>query len=187
MVDGPLSLLPWLQVPCPGGCEEDSYCSARCAEVAWRQYHSVLCTGGGQAAGPAAQGKGKAAASEASAAEAERRQRAAAVAEFNEHADETNDVFRLAAKVVATVLLQARRLLEQGAAAGSGGSSSEAPGASSSSSRAAGAGSGAGPEQCWVALQAAWEPFAMGHKAVWWESVAVPEDVADEAEFRLSE
>ena len=38
----------------------------------------------------------------------------------------------------------------------------------------------------WGALQAAWEPFSMGQKALWWDSVARPSDIlTDEAESQF--
>ena len=42
-------------------------------------------------------------------------------------------------------------------------------------------------ERCWRALERAWLPFAVGWKAVWWECVAVPDDVDDEEAFRTGE
>ncbi|PKU76919.1 Histone-lysine N-methyltransferase ATXR2 [Dendrobium catenatum] len=32
-------------VPCPGGCEEEYYCSKVCADSNWESMHSLLCTG----------------------------------------------------------------------------------------------------------------------------------------------
>lgn len=40
------------------------------------------------------------------------------------------------------------------------------------------------PRQNWEALQGAWKPFGVAWKAPWWNCVAVPEDVSDEAGFR---
>lgn len=39
-------------------------------------------------------------------------------------------------------------------------------------------------QRCDAALQAAWTPYSLGFKAVWWESVSVPDDVEEEEEFR---
>ena len=36
----------------------------------------------------------------------------------------------------------------------------------------------------WKALLEAWKPFQVAWKAPWWDCVAVPEDVDDEAGFR---
>ncbi|KAK9835164.1 hypothetical protein WJX81_002351 [Elliptochloris bilobata] len=76
------------------------------------------------------------------------------------HADETNDIFHVAAQAMAKTLLRARRLL------------SDAPQRD--------------PERCWEALRAAWLPFAVAWKAPWWECVARPDDVsaAEEGAFR---
>lgn len=97
---------------------------------------------------------------------------------FLEHARDTNDIFILAAKVLLTVAHDAERTL--GRTAGEAPESDE---------------KGKAPESDETgnavldALVAAWEPFAHAHKAVWWEAVARPEDVAEgeqEREFRDS-
>jgi hypothetical protein len=121
-------------VPCPGRCEDAVYCSAECRDAAWAAHHAALCP----AASPA-------------------------LREFCGHADAVNDVFRLAAQVVAGVMLAAERALPPGGA------------------------EGATPEARWAALRAAWTPVCMGHKGLWWECVALPPDVTDEAEFRGGE
>ena len=120
-------------VSCRGGCSEATFCSQSCASAAWESHHSLLCP-----ASPAC---------------------AQQLLEFYDHADHTNDVFRLAAQVIAATLTAAERQL-----AGSLDSRDSA--------------------QLWVALQQGWEPFSMGHKALWWECVALPDDVHNEAEFR---
>lgn len=149
---------------CPGGCSEESYCSAACAEAAWQQYHQLLCPGP-DAAGSSS-GKGKAPAGSGGGSRSAERRRAA-LREFLHHADETNDVFCLAAVVLARTLLGAERLLEQQGAAGS--SCGESGGGSSAEPSA---------DACWSALVAAWEPFACGHKGLWWEAVAAPAEAA---------
>jgi hypothetical protein len=77
--------------------------------------------------------------------------------EFYQHAEGTNDIFILAAQAVATVLLEADRQLQQNE-----------------------------NESNWNALKKAWNPFSMGHKALWWECVALPSDVpaSEEDQFR---
>ena len=42
--------------PCPGGCDEEAFCSPACAAAAWREHHALLCVGpvGRQAGGPLA-------------------------------------------------------------------------------------------------------------------------------------
>ena len=146
-------------LPCPGGCGEERYCSSDCSEADWRHSHCLLCTGAAGAppgAGPDA------------------RRRAEQLRAFNEHADETNDVFRLAAKVIAHVLLEARQALEAAAPSGSGASRSGGGQAAAPTAAAVAAGT---PVQCWAALRAAWQPFRMGHKALWWE--CVPDSVEE--------
>ncbi|KAL4420876.1 hypothetical protein ABPG77_002835 [Micractinium sp. CCAP 211/92] len=167
-------------VRCPGGCCEEWYCSSRCAEAAWEQYHQLLCVGpeaedatqGQLTDATAAAGKGKAAAEEPSSNSrgeggAELAARREALREFLHHADSTNDIFRLAALVVAKTLLGAQRQLDANPGAAGG---------SSSSSGSGGASTGREPsaEACWRALLAAWQPFAVGHKGLWWECTAAP-------------
>ena len=169
-------------VRCRGGCSEEWYCSTGCEQAEWEQCHQLLCTGaaesgdssGGGSSEPAASaGMGKQAAAEAvhdretADRETERQQLAAAVMEFNDLADATNDVFRLAAKVVVMTILRAERLVDERAAVGSNGAGAGV------SSRG---GTSATPEQCWQALQQAWLPWAVGHKGLWWECVAAPEE-----------
>ncbi|PSC68405.1 SET domain-containing [Micractinium conductrix] len=158
-------------VPCPGGCPDAHYCSETCAEAAWQHSHQLLCPGppqgeaGGDAAPGGGRGKGKAPAAPPAAAPADAENAAEAAArrhallELCELADSTNDVFRLAAQVVAATVLAAERRLAEGGC--------------SSCSSGGGGGEPSG-DACWAALQAAWEPFAMGHKGVWWECTAVP-------------
>lgn len=39
-------------------------------------------------------------------------------------------------------------------------------------------------EEYWRALLKGWEPYHMGWKKPWWQSVACPDDVDNEQEFR---
>lgn len=158
-----------LQVPCPGGCSEESYCSAACAEAAWQLYHQLLCTGPDAAGGSSSgRGKGKAAAAGGPGSRSAERRRAA-LREFLHLADETNDVFRLAAVVLARTLLAAEALLQQ-----------QGPASTAGSGKGGSSGGGGEPsaDACWHALLAAWEPFGCGHKGLWWEAVAAPPDAA---------
>ncbi|XP_024391830.1 histone-lysine N-methyltransferase ATXR2 isoform X1 [Physcomitrium patens] len=120
-------------VPCKGGCSDDVYCSDKCAEAAWTNHHSLLCTG------PSSRCKN-----------------IDALVSFKEFTNETNDIFHIAAQVIAATVLRARKL--------------------------------EGSIKCKheSALLKAWEPFAMGFKLLWWETVALPPDVdpADERQFR---
>eukprot|EP00887_Chlorella_sp_A99_P006616 scaffold3.g6616.t1 len=133
-------------VRCRGGCADEWYCSTACEAAAWERCHQLLCTGPADAAAAdAGGGKGKQLVATGGAQrqqEAEqRREQAAAMTEFTDLADATNDVFRLAAVVVAITLLRAERLLAQ-------------------------------------QQQAAWLPFAVGHKGLWWECTAAPAEAA---------
>jgi hypothetical protein len=124
----PHTARPRLQVPCPGGCEE-RFCSAACAQAAWEGYHCLLCpvgasgdakgkgkapaaadkprsaagkVGGGSrgAGGSSSGGKGKAAARAAPEEVVHGvRLRRGRLGAFLEHADESNDMLRLAAQV----------------------------------------------------------------------------------------
>ena len=162
-------------VACPGGCAEEWYCSSTCAHTAWTTYHCLLCTGA-EASGSSSS---SAPASEwGPARRAPRTQRA--LTELRALADETNDIRRLAAKVVAATLLAAAAAVhhqqqqQQQHIAG-------APGTSSSTSQAA-ALAGASASERWDALCAAWRPWGVGHKALWWEAAgaaAGPEAARD--------
>ena len=228
-------------VPCPGGCDEEAYCSAACARAAWDGYHRLLCTGpagpraglvdeGGEDAADqrvrkrrkhsaetapahaAAQSHGCSPASRAEGQqgddcsdEATERPstRQTALAEFNAHADATNDIFHVAARLMAGVILRAEALLSSEAvssptrsslaadehedglsAATSSPSMPAAPAQHSGLAVAACKTPGPEPSACWAALRRAWRPYAVAWKAVWWEAVALPPDVADEAAFR---
>ncbi|KAJ0961040.1 hypothetical protein J5N97_001013 [Dioscorea zingiberensis] len=81
LINGDLSLphtrnfeLPSV-IRCCGGCEEEHYCSKLCMKSDWESVHSLLCTG--QSSGSSQ----------------------AAMLRFLEHANGTNDIFILAAKV----------------------------------------------------------------------------------------
>ncbi|KAI5442949.1 hypothetical protein KIW84_011836 [Lathyrus oleraceus] len=62
-------------VPCPGGCGEAYYCSMLCAEADWESSHSLLCIG-----------------------ESSDPRHREELFKFMKHANETNDIFLLAAK-----------------------------------------------------------------------------------------
>ncbi|XP_024526796.1 histone-lysine N-methyltransferase ATXR2 [Selaginella moellendorffii] len=121
-------LLPEV-VKCSGGCSE-IYCSKSCAQRAWHDHHSLLCDGVSQHRDE--------------------------LVLFKEFADETNDIFHLASKLIAKVMLRTKKL-------------SESSGVTDRN-----------------ALLEAWKPFAMGEKRLWWEAVALPDDVdpLEEASFR---
>lgn len=117
---------------CMGGCEDEFFCSELCAKAAWDSYHSLLCTG------PNSLCKNK-----------------DYLSKFIDHANETNDIFLVAAKVLSSTILKASKLKQ--------------------------------PERHGTQeLLEAWEPFSMGFKRLWWNSVALPPDLEpdDEGEFR---
>ncbi|XP_054815392.1 histone-lysine N-methyltransferase ATXR2-like isoform X2 [Prosopis cineraria] len=70
-------------VPCPGGCGESFYCSTSCAEADWKSCHSLICTG-----------------------EKSDTARREALLKFIKHANETNDIFLLAAKAISSTIVR---------------------------------------------------------------------------------
>ncbi|DBA82713.1 TPA: hypothetical protein ACH3X1_006947 [Trebouxia sp. C0004] len=171
-------------VACPSGCQDEVYCSQHCAAAAWVAHHSLLCcqascprsdaagcvpetpsSSGNHASGSgsyASSSNNYASGNQTAASSASNRAQlpaghAAAVREFREHADNTNDIFLVAAQAIAHTLITAHAALASG-----------------------------GPSNlsCWEALMKGWRPYRMGWKKVWWECVACPEDVEDEQAFR---
>ncbi|KAJ1418125.1 Zinc finger, MYND-type [Sesbania bispinosa] len=134
-------------VPCPGGCGEAYYCSTSCAEADWESSHSLLCTGEGSDTAPRG-----------------------ALLKFIKHANETNDIFLLAAKAISSTILRYRRIkancLEEQVKYETS----------------------CDPNQCNLSLLLeAWRPISMGHKKRWWDCIALPDDIdsSDEASFRM--
>ncbi|PON93274.1 SET domain containing protein [Trema orientale] len=132
-------------VPCIGGCGEAHYCSELCAQADWESCHSLLCTGE----------KSESVSREA-------------LVEFIQHANETNDIFLLAAKAISYTILRYRKLKT---------TCFEERGKNKNVSG------------CTVpsALFEAWKPISMGHKRRWWDCIALPVDVetSDEDAFRM--
>ncbi|XP_038713842.1 histone-lysine N-methyltransferase ATXR2 isoform X1 [Tripterygium wilfordii] len=133
-------------VACPGGCGEAYYCSKSCAEADWEMVHSLLCTG-----------------------ERSQSHSRAALMKFNEHANETNDIFLLAAKAISLTILRYRKLKstyqkEENCTAPSDGGIFN-----------------------FSLLLEAWKPISVGYKRRWWDCMALPDDVdcSDEAAFRM--
>ncbi|XP_006297502.2 histone-lysine N-methyltransferase ATXR2 [Capsella rubella] len=126
---------------CPGGCQEAFYCSESCAEADWESSHSLLCTG------------------ERSASISRE-----ALGEFIKHANETNDIFILAAKAIAFTILRYRKL--------------KAEHVNKKAKQS-------GPNHS--LLLEAWKPVSIGYKRRWWDCIALPEDVdiSDEGAFRM--
>ncbi|XP_030544282.1 histone-lysine N-methyltransferase ATXR2 isoform X2 [Rhodamnia argentea] len=133
-------------VPCAGGCQEAYYCSKACADADWNSFHSLLCTG-----------------------EKSEAFSAKALLQFMQHANETNDIFILAAKAIAYTILRYRK--------------SKANFLTSCKEDAA----RVMDKFHMPLLLEAWKPISVGHKRRWWECIALPEDVdpSDEAGFRM--
>lgn len=121
-------------VNCIGGCSEEYYCSTYCAEVAWETFHSLLCIG-----------------------ERSLCKNKDELRKFKQHADETNDIFHVAAQVISMIILKLKKakqnLLQ---------------------------------DFNWSRVLDIWEPFAMGYKRQWWDCVALPDDIDpfEETQFR---
>uniref|UniRef100_A0A1D1YJJ1 Histone-lysine N-methyltransferase ATXR2 n=1 Tax=Anthurium amnicola TaxID=1678845 RepID=A0A1D1YJJ1_9ARAE len=133
-------------VSCPGGCEEEHYCSILCAEADWEAFHSLLCTGGKS--------------------DSSRRE---ALVKFIEHANRTNDIFILAAKVISSTILRYKKL--KMAHFGKEVQSSVLN----------------WTDVFFSLLLEAWKPISMGFKKRWWDCVALPNDVdcSNEVSFRM--
>ncbi|PKA63705.1 Histone-lysine N-methyltransferase ATXR2 [Apostasia shenzhenica] len=134
-------------VACPGGCEEEHYCSKLCADIDWDTVHSLLCTG-----------------------KTSDSFRQAALVKFTEHANRTNDIFILAAKVISFTILRYRRLKRSYLEGSKQPILNEAEGQSNL-----------------CILSEAWKPVAMGFKRRWWDCIALPDDIdsCQEASFRM--
>ncbi|KMZ58602.1 Histone-lysine N-methyltransferase ATXR2 [Zostera marina] len=129
-------------ISCPGGCEEEHYCSEKCAINDWKIYHSLLCTG--LKSTPL---------------------KKEALIKFIEHANSTNDVFILAAKVISYTILEYKKRRDNYL------------------------------KNCpqkrkqkfiFPLLLEAWKPVSMAFKERWWDFVSLPDDVDknDELSFR---
>ncbi|KAL6287404.1 hypothetical protein ACE6H2_011794 [Prunus campanulata] len=132
-------------VPCHGGCGEAYYCSKLCAESDWDLSHSLLCTGE----------KSEAVSREA-------------LVKFIQHANDTNDIFLLAAKAVSSSILKYRKLkVAHSEEQENKPNVSDIPYPS--------------------LLLEAWKPMSVGHKRRWWDCIALPFDVesSDEVAFRM--
>ncbi|KAL6554066.1 hypothetical protein OROMI_019739 [Orobanche minor] len=122
-------------VPCIGGCNEAYYCSQSCAEADWGSFHSLLCTGCGSSS-----------------------PNTEALSKFMKHANETNDIFIVAAKVISFIVLRYKKLK---AALQQGKHDTSYP-----------------CNSCILPLLLeAWKPVSMGFKKRWWDCIALPEDV----------
>ncbi|XP_045804458.1 histone-lysine N-methyltransferase ATXR2-like [Trifolium pratense] len=134
-------------VPCHGGCGEAYYCSMSCAEADWESSHSLLCTG--ESCDP---------------------RRREALLKFVKHANETNDIFLLAAKVISSTILRYRKLKANCLAEKGKNVASCVP-----------------DHPNFSLLLEAWRPITMGYKKRWWDCIALPDDIdsSDEASFRM--
>ncbi|MCL7021521.1 hypothetical protein MKW94_016565 [Papaver nudicaule] len=134
-------------VPCPGGCDEAQYCSKFCADADWELFHSSLCTG-----------KNSVSSSRES------------ILKFIEHANETNDIFILAAKAISSTISRYKKLKE-----------------AQTEQQVRFTGQNGIDSSGFSFLLEAWKPMSMGYKRRWWDCVALPDDVdsCDEASFRM--
>ncbi|KAJ8749291.1 hypothetical protein K2173_018772 [Erythroxylum novogranatense] len=129
-------------VSCPGGCGENFYCSKSCAEADWNSSHCLLCTG---------------ARSQSLCKEA--------LLGFIQHANDTNDIFLLAAKAISYTIMRYRKLKAAYLKHHDNYSTSdEMP-----------------------LLLEAWRPISIGYKRRWWDCISLPDDVdcSDEFAFRM--
>lgn len=134
-------------VNCPGGCKEVYYCSESCAQADWDVCHSLLCTGEGS-----------------------KSLSKKALLKFTEHANETNDIFLLAAKAISFTILRYRKLKPE-----------------HNKEKAKNHISDVLDNHSYSLLLKAWRPLSMGYKRRWWDCIALPDDVdtCDEADFRM--
>lgn len=134
-------------INCPGGCKEVYYCSKTCAQTDWEVCHSILCTGEGS-----------------------KSLSKKALSKFTEHANETNDIFLLAAKVISSTILRYKKLKAACKNDKEKNHITEVLGNINFS-----------------LLLKAWKPYSMGYKRRWWECIALPDDVdtCDESTFRM--
>ena len=171
---------------------DESYCSAACADAAWHAYHGLTCSGpapastaasmpaavprplpddtrcssarpvpsGVAGAGPIGALRQGAGARQGGAADAE------AMRGFRAHADATNDIFHVAAQVVAGTLLRARRVLGKECPAASGAGAWQPPPFLHEGFMVLGLRwgmrSGSSCMSCLVAIVANWAPYAAG-------------------------
>ncbi|KAE8679974.1 Histone-lysine N-methyltransferase ATXR2 [Hibiscus syriacus] len=129
---------------CPGGCEEAFYCSKLCAEADWDSFHCLLCTG-----------------------EKSESCSRDALLKFIQHANETNDIFLLAAKAISFTILRYRKFKASHL---------------SKQENTASIILGTDPSL----LLEAWKPISIGHKRRWWDCISLPDDIdaSDEGTFR---
>lgn len=132
-------------INCPGGCKEVYYCSKSCAQTDWDVCHSLLCAGDGSI-------------------------RHKALLKFVEHANETNDIFLLAAKAISSTILKYKKLK-----------------AAFSNEKMKNNISDVLGNHNFSLLLKAWKPISMGYKKRWWDCISLPDDVdtSDEAAFRM--
>ncbi|KAJ0742727.1 putative [histone H3]-lysine(4) N-trimethyltransferase chromatin remodeling SET family [Helianthus annuus] len=135
-------------INCPGGCKEVYYCSKSCAQADWDFCHSLLCTGEGS----------KSLSNKA-------------LSKFIQHANETNDIFILAAKAISCTILKYRKLKA----------------ACDKEKQKEKEKNHLSDVHNFSLLLKGWEPLSMGYKRRWWDCIALPDDVdvSDEASFRM--
>ncbi|GMH37389.1 hypothetical protein BSKO_05262 [Bryopsis sp. KO-2023] len=154
-------------VMCSNVCG-DIYCSEKCRADAWGEYHQLLCVGPTNSEEETSEirfehaqnmirngNRGMASIPELCIDQP-------AMQEFEKFSLQTNGIFLLAARLYAKVLMKSVKILEQNEVHLSA----------------------ASEQECWEALLEAWVPVKHAWKVIWWEGVAIPEDVTDGEEFR---
>lgn len=121
-------------VPCPKDCGETYYCSVSCAEADWENFHSLLCVGT----------KSKVVCREA-------------LKQFIDHANETNDIFLLAAKAIAFTILRYQKFKAVHCEETKNSIVSDTINLS--------------------LLMEAWKPISMGYKKRWWNCNSEADDI----------
>ena len=127
-------------IPCAHGCD-DLYCSASCRDRAWRQYHALLCPRQSFAPLQALPSSSPS---------------TPALLRFLRFAEETNEIFVLVAKLIATVI-------------------SAPPGTEGGGEGGGGGGGGGSP--LW--------PFSLFQSSVWWEQVHPPSSLSPMSALRF--
>ena len=148
-------------VPCSAGCD-DEYCSVECRDKAWRQYHSLLCpqrsfTKQQQQAhtdGKEEKGERK--------TDTQPKEQQHPLLSLYRFADESNEIFRLVVKLIATVLSSSALSASTGGRAAPSSPSSPAP-------------------------SSPLFPFSLYQSSVWWDQVHPPSSFSPNSASRFRE
>ncbi|KAF6266620.1 hypothetical protein COO60DRAFT_1697167 [Scenedesmus sp. NREL 46B-D3] len=138
-------------VKCRGGCGEE-FCSPGCEAEAWQRYHCLLCPVG-TAAGPSGSSSSSSSIQQAAAMVMATAAAAAAAAAGMGLAPAAAADVRRSLQYSSTTRQYKQQVLVAAAS---------------------------NAQQCLQALQAAFLPFAVGHKAPWWDVVAEQQEAAEQ-------